>query len=124
MPRLQRSRSRATSFYFTFQWLKVLLPIVSMVAFYYFLLSLYYYYLSCPRGFFAKKKSQILRPKCKNFASWKGQILQKFCDVSTQPNFFLCNENTAGAHPQSLIFFLLNVDHLLTNITSLMEAGL
>ena len=63
---------------------------------------------NCPRGFLHTKKSQILRPKRKILQAEKGKI----CDAFTQPNFFLCNENTADVHPQSPIFFLINVDHL------------
>ena len=44
---------------------------------------------------FCKKKSQILRPKRKILQAEKC----KFCDAFTQPNFFLCNENTADIHP-------------------------
>ena len=58
--------------------------------------------------FFCKKKKIIshFAAKMQNFASWMRQILRKFCNVFTQPNFFLCNANTADVHPQSPIFFL------------------
>ena len=53
------------------------------------------------------------------------QILHKFCNVFTQPNFFLCNANTAVVHQQSPIFLKLNVDYLKTIvITGLMEVDL
>ena len=55
--------------------------------------------------FFAKKKSQILHPKCKILQAEKvnfAKILQCF--------YTACNANTALVHPQSSIFFYLNVD--------------
>ena len=48
----------------------------------------------------------------------------KKVNTFTQLNFFLCNANTVVAHPQSLNFFYLTVDHLQNNISSLMEVDM
>ena len=45
--------------------------------------------------------TQILHPKCKILPGEQGKILQKNCNVFTQPNFFLCKANTAVVRPQS-----------------------
>ena len=41
--------------------------------------------------------------------------MQKFCNISTQPNFLLCNGNTAVIRPQSLILIYLNIDLMRNN---------
>ena len=77
--------------------------------------------------FFALKKISNFAFKMHNFARRKRQIFQKLCNIFTQPAFFLYNHaNTAVVHPQSLIFFYLNIDHLQNNIhvTRPMEVGM
>ena len=57
-----------------------------------------------PPLFFTKKNLKFCIQNAK-FCKLKRQILQKFCNVFTQPNFFICNANTAVTHPQSPLFF-------------------
>ena len=68
----------------------------------------------CPHGFLPppppppkkkKKTPQILHPKWKILQAEKGKFCENFCNDFTQPNFFLCNANTAVQHPQKPIFF-------------------
>ena len=77
----------------------------------------------CPRGFLQKKNLKFCIQNAK-FCKLKRQILQKFCNVFTQPNFFLCNANTAVKHTQSPIFFLIKCRLLKNNTISLMEVDL
>ena len=64
---------------------------------------------------FCNKKSQILHLKCKILHAERGNFCKKFCNISTQPNFLLCNGNTAVICPQSLILIYLNVDPMRNN---------
>ena len=58
-----------------------------------------------------------------NFTCWKRQILQKkIFNIFTQPNFLLCNANTAIVHSQSLTLIYLNVDHLRNNYNKFYES--
>ena len=81
-----------------------------------------HYFPSLSPRFFAKKNLKFCIQNAK-FCKLKRQILQKFCNVFTQPNFFLCNANTTVTHPQSPIFFLIKC-RLLKNNISLMEVDL
>ena len=72
--------------------------------------------------FFAKNNIKFCIQNAK-FCKLKRQILQKFCNVFPQPNFFLCNANTAVTHTKPYIF-LIKCILLKNNTISIMEVDL
>ena len=75
--------------------------------------------------FFAEKKNLKISIQNAKFCMLKkANFAKKFCNIFTQPNFYLCNAKTAFVHPQSLLYFHLNVDHLQNNIISLIDLDL